>query len=289
MKKQIAILSIFLIFLSANVSAEISGTCGAYNSQTNSYDCNWSIDSNGKLTITGTAEMQNYKDGQTPWENYKNDIKEVDISGVTSVGRYAFTLCKNLTKVSIGDSVKILKEAAFQSLANLESIEFSPNSQLEKIEDAVFWKLPKLTNIQIPNGVSDIWEEAFGYTGITDLVLPYAMFGENAPGLKREALSESNITSLICPKEYEDVCKNYLQTAREYYRDEDNQLKLRQLSNNIDIKTYQKSGDQFFYDNKWYNSLGDIQSGNYMKKRIYTVGEANSVTGKKNSIKIRYK
>jgi len=49
------------------------------------------------------------------------------------------------------------------------------------------------------------------------------------------------------------------------------------------------SGNQIFHNNRFYNSANDILSGNYDKKRIYTIDEANRASGKKNTFKIRYK
>ena len=52
---------------------------------------------------------------------------------------------------------------------------------------------------------------------------------------------------------------------------------------------YQNTNGKYLYNSRFYDSLSDIASGNYNKKRIYTVDEANTVAGKKNSFKIRYK
>ena len=126
-----------------------------------------------------------------------------------------------------------------------------------------------LSEIELPNSLLSIGSYAFHGSSVPQIVIP-----ENTSSIAMDAFGDSGHTNiLICPENIQTQCSSV--SAR--------------TTTNIGIKTYQKSGDQFFYDNKWYNSLGDIQSGNYAKKRIYTVGEANSVTGKKNSIKIRYK
>jgi len=126
-----------------------------------------------------------------------------------------------------------------------------------------------LSEIELPNSLLSIGSYAFHGSSVPQLVIP-----ENVSLIAGDAFGDSGHADvLICPESLRKQCDD----ASNYN------------GGHTTVKTYQKSGDKIFYDNKWYNSLDDIQSGNYTKKRIYTVGEANSVTGKKNSIKIRYK
>jgi len=55
------------------------------------------------------------------------------------------------------------------------------------------------------------------------------------------------------------------------------------------IKFYEKFGDQYILNDKFYASLSDLASGNRIKKRIYTIEEALAVSGPKNRFRIRYK
>ena len=55
------------------------------------------------------------------------------------------------------------------------------------------------------------------------------------------------------------------------------------------VHFYQKDGKEYFYNNRWYASPNDIGTTNHIKKRIYTINEANAVAGKVNSVKIRYR
>jgi len=52
---------------------------------------------------------------------------------------------------------------------------------------------------------------------------------------------------------------------------------------------YEQIGSNFFMNGKWYESPDDILSSIPIKKRIYTVDEANKISGRKNTFKIRYK
>ena len=92
-----------------------SGTCGK--------DVNWTLDSAGTLTISGTGNMLY----SIPW-GYKDQIKTCVIeNGVTSIGNYAFDYCKSLTSVTIPDSVESIGDGAFRDCTSLASVTI-PNS-----------------------------------------------------------------------------------------------------------------------------------------------------------------
>ena len=84
-----------------------SGTCGD--------NLTWTLDDNGTLTISGTGAMTNYSDEEveSPW-SWNDEIQTVVIeNGVTSIGNYAFSLCRSLTSVTIGKRVKRIGTEAF--------------------------------------------------------------------------------------------------------------------------------------------------------------------------------
>ena len=55
------------------------------------------------------------------------------------------------------------------------------------------------------------------------------------------------------------------------------------------IKFYEQKGNEYFYNGKFYKNPSDIASGNYDKKRIYTIDEANAVAGDVNTVRIKYR
>ena len=56
------------------------------------------------------------------------------------------------------------------------------------------------------------------------------------------------------------------------------------------LKFYRKDGNTYSLNNKNYASLTDLQTGNYIKKRIYTIKETEAVTKPTgNTFRLRYK
>lgn len=147
--------------------------------------------STGVLTISGTGEMFDFGDGsitskQPPWLDYKPDIKKVVIeNGVTSVGKYAFYNCENLTSVSLPESVTTingggvtggaagtngLSFGAFRDCKKLTEINFP--SKLQSIGIAAFRGCTSLKKVVLPDSVTSLGAGAFvGCEGLTEVTI----------------------------------------------------------------------------------------------------------------------
>ena len=77
----------------------------------------WSLDKNGQLIITGTGKMMDYAEedwAAVPWSDIRDRIRSVVIEqNITNVGSQAFRNCRNLTGVTIPDSVTVIGNGAF--------------------------------------------------------------------------------------------------------------------------------------------------------------------------------
>ena len=184
----------------AQAADPTSGSCGD--------NLRWNYDVSTKtLTISGTGNMREYgRDyisyGTTstsvtaaPWKPYYQDIKTLVIQdGVTSISKYAFTLCVGLECVTIPDSVKSIGDSAFTFCSGLSEISI-PNSitqmgtylfygctglervtisnSLTEIGFATFWDCTSLSEIIIPNGITRIGEKAFSdCVSLTSISIP---------------------------------------------------------------------------------------------------------------------
>ena len=97
-------------------------------------------------------------------------LKEVIITGSTSIGDYAFYRCKSLTSIEIPDSVTSIGSNAFYSCKSLTSIVI-PDS-VTSIGYWAFNSCISLTSVTIGNGVTSI-DHSFQYcTSLTSITIP---------------------------------------------------------------------------------------------------------------------
>ena len=155
----------------------------------------WTLDANGKLTISGKGEMASpdvnhdnsgdeFTDFYT-YKKYKDDIKEVMIEeGVTSIGYRAFCYFKNLETVSIPST--ITKFTGFTA-----NIGYRNNA---------FEGCTSLTNLNLAEGMTCIGHRAFeNCTSLETVVIPSTIteWGNysfsNCTSLKNITLSEGLI------------------------------------------------------------------------------------------------
>lgn len=122
------------------------GDCGA--------NIKWALDTEGVLHIYGTGPMNtnNGNPGSVPWSNYNYDIKSVLLAnGITSIERWSFYDCRNLTEIIIPDSITSIGADAFEYCGDL-------------------------MKIVIPDSVTSIGSSAFQWCGLAS-----AEFLGNAP------------------------------------------------------------------------------------------------------------
>ena len=98
-------------------------------------------------------------------------LKEVTITGGTSISDDAFYGCSGLTSVTIPDSVTSIGSSAFNGCGGLMSI-IIPDS-VTSIGDSAFYGCSGLTSITIPDSVTSIGDSAFyGCSGLTSIIIP---------------------------------------------------------------------------------------------------------------------
>lgn len=112
-------------------------------------------------TASTTVNTHTYTDGKTE--------HTIAISGLTSIGSYAFSLCAGLTSVTIGNSVTSIGSGAFTSCTNLTSIALS--GSVTDIGSNAFQNC-SITTVTIPNSVMSISNNAFSdCSSLTQLIL----------------------------------------------------------------------------------------------------------------------
>ena len=122
------------------------------------------------------------------------NIEYLYVEGVTSIGEWAFSDCKGLTSVMIGNGVISIGKYAFYGCSRLTSITISDS--VTSIGDYAFMECSGLTSIMIPNGVTSIGDYAFWYCSR----LTSVMIGNCVVSIGRGAFSGcSGLTSITIP------------------------------------------------------------------------------------------
>ena len=126
-------------------------------------------------------------------------LKEVIITGGTSIGYGAFYGCTGLTSIVIPDGVTSIGYGAFKDCTSLTNV-LIPNS-VTSIGNHAFYNCASLTNMEIPSSVTSIGDHAFyGCTGLTSILIPnsvtsigeYAFYGCTGLTIYCEALKKPN-------------------------------------------------------------------------------------------------
>ncbi len=139
-----------------------SGSCGS--------GITWELDSLGTMTISGTGSMRNYSnDSSTPWYSYSSQIKKVVIGeGVTRIGDYSFAYCRNITEVTLPDTLKTL---GLWSLAYTGITKLDVPEGVTKINERALLGCLSLAELSLPKSLSFIGALAFnGCTGLEKVV-----------------------------------------------------------------------------------------------------------------------
>ena len=277
MKKWIFVFISVLLPLYA-FAGETSGYCGPKSGGNWGTNCTWEYDTETHtLTVSGTGKLsgglgsQTDENGKTtyfnaaPWAEYAKDIKNAVINeGIEQIGSYTFYMT-NLEHVSIPQSVTVINGQSFQ--------------------------YSRLKEVNLPQNLTTIGHAAFNETDIESFVIPASFRGsashifgsrnlknitiEGNADFSKVMLQDANLTKLTgiyCDTSNEN-CRNLL---------DDEQIGGK-------IKFYEKFGDQYLFEGKFYTSLDDIAERKYDRKRIYTIDEANRVTGQKNRVSIKYR
>lgn len=163
----------------------------------------WELDSNGKLTVSGTGTIEqilqvNY---------YSKKVKSIEIGdGITGIGSWSFANMLKTTKIIFGDNVQNIAYDAFMNCPNVQSVEFKGDKfqkdisflgwmQSKKLKEVILPETAKYTiksgmlmsktgdyvgvylgktpdKLYIPEGVEQLEAEAFAEHGMREVQLP---------------------------------------------------------------------------------------------------------------------
>lgn len=143
-----------------------SGSCGIGSNIT--YDLN-----DTELTISGNGKIRSYA---FAYDGFSEVVESVVIEeGITGVGNYAFSRCKNIKEVQLPNGMGLIGDGAFQGCSSLEAI--SCPEQLVSIGKNCFLDCTQLLTVELSDQIGIIPEGAFrGCSGMTSINLPDSIY-----------------------------------------------------------------------------------------------------------------
>ena len=142
-----------------NADPVASGTCGT--------NVNWTLDSDGVLTISGSGAITN----RYAYYDYRSNIRQVVVEdGVTAIPYSAYSSFPNLTSVSLGNSITSIGDLAFTGCQALTSVSFP--ASLTSIGNYAFMDCNQLSSVELPEGIQTLGIAAFCRTAVTSVTLP---------------------------------------------------------------------------------------------------------------------
>ena len=168
-------------------------------------------------TASATVNNHTYTDGKT---NHT-----ITISGLTSIGSYAFFGCNGLESITIGNGVNIIEIYAFSNCSGLTSVTI-PDS-VTTIGSYAFGSCKSLTSIAIPDSVTIIKENTFEYcTELTSIIFgsgvttiepgvfynstalkTIILFPETPPALNSTNVIPTTISTMYVPQKSKEAYK----------------------------------------------------------------------------------
>ena len=229
-------------------------------------------------------------------------------SGVTSIAQNAFNGMTGVTSLTIPNGVTSIGAGAFKGMTGVTSLTI-PNS-VTSIGASAFADMSGLTDLTIPNSVTSIGVSAFyGMTGLTDLTIPdTATLSRYTYGKNKydtfTGLDLSGIT-LHCAGVLAQCQANmeaagyadgtYTMVQGSYSKKNNDGTTTVYNADTASTSTYDAGGNLI---NTIINNANDGSIATYdangnlialKGKRIYTLDEANAITGTTNRVSIKYK
>ena len=215
MRKRILALALMLCMLlsvlpmTALAAGEVAGgKCGD--------NATWTLDDTGTLRISGSGSMYNYEANKAPWSTYSAKVQYLDVSGISSIGNYAFYNMDGFINMNLGDSVTSIGSYAFTDCDMLNGITAPRNlttigvgafsycdmlvqavleySKLTVIEKDAFLNCSNLNAVYLPQTVVSIGDRAFQNCDLSTIQL-----SEKLETIGAGAFQNNPITAVIIP------------------------------------------------------------------------------------------
>lgn len=207
--KKVSIILVMLCVLCFSLSSRASaleilesGYCGGEGDGTN---LSYTLDSDGKLTISGTGRMADWEYSSSsyphsPWYGSSSISELVIEDGVTTIGDGAFALFyigNSRLSVSLPSSVVSIGAGSFYNNYSIETVTLRQG--LKSIGKDAFYNAG-INRLTMPDSVESVGYEAFCDSGIRTLKLSAGL--RSLPG---QCFYGTKITTLTIPAQLTDI------------------------------------------------------------------------------------
>ena len=187
------------------LTGEFLGTIKNSNNQAiainGSIFTNTSITRTSDITNIGNTIADNQYSGSTKFIKNGKEVTEIEIpSGVASIGKNAFAGCTSITKVKIPATVTNISNGTFMNCTNLTTIEFENGINIDKIPSYFCYNNKNLSNINLPDSITQINGYAFYYCNLTKLSLP-----QNVKSVGNFSFQNTKLTELTLNEGLESI------------------------------------------------------------------------------------
>lgn len=142
------------------------------------------------------------------WSTFSKNIKSANFpDGLTYIGDWAFSGCKELTTAHFGNSVKHIGQEAFGACELLSDVQFG--EQLETIGERAFGGCSSLTSFVIPEGMETIESGVFSKCSFTEITIP-----SSVKKIGDDAFSGCPFTEITIPSSVKKIGKSAFQNCR---------------------------------------------------------------------------
>lgn len=140
----------------------------AYCAALKKVECPQGIRLTANEVVRGCSSLLKYSSGGSGSLNSSIcrdawNLKEIDISGATSIGQYDFYNCFSLSYVEIPEGVTSIAGSSFYSCYSLQKIRFKPASPPSVANSSAFTNLPAGCIISVPTGKLSAYTSAANY------------------------------------------------------------------------------------------------------------------------------